>query len=309
MTVIMSYRGRPITQADVAFIGRLIAEQPQAPRCQLARLLCQAWQWVQPNGILRELVCRGLLLRLHRAGHIQLPPPRIKTGGRSLRRPRPAPVELDRSPLCVPLSQLRPLEFRLVRRTPQEALFNGLIEQHHYLGYTQPVGEHLKYLVYGQDRPVAALVWSSAPHGLSCRDQFIGWSAAARRQNIRFVAYNGRYLIMPWVHVEHLASHLLGRMARLLPQDWQRVYGHDLYFLETFVQPDRYRGTCYLAANWQVLGWTTGRGHRCPTDRPNRPAKQVLGYPLSKRFRQLLTDPSLARSHGGRYDGGADHAG
>jgi hypothetical protein len=135
---------------------------------------------------------------------------------------------------------------------------------------------------------VAALSWSSAAHGLTCRDRFIGWSVEAKRRHRHLLAYNSRFLIPPWVHVPHLASHVLGRLARRLSADWQRVYGHGIYFLETFVDPTRHRGTCYLAANWIVLGQTSGRGHRCPTMQPNRPVKLVLGYPLVPSFRALL---------------------
>ena len=186
------------------------------------------------------------------------------------------------------LAEIQPIEMRQVRRTPQEALFNSLLAQHHYLGYTQPVGEHLKYLVYAQGRPIACLAWSSAPRHLGSRDRFIGWSAQARLRNIRFIAYNSRYLILPWVVVPHLASHILGRIARVLPGDWERRYGHPIYFLETFVEGERFRGTCYRAANWIYLGDTTGRGKDAPTHQPNRPIKQVLGYPLTKDFRQRL---------------------
>ena len=300
MSVILTYRGRAVTDADVAFIGQLIADHPTASRRRLSQQLCRSWNWVQPNGVLRDMVCRSLMLQLHRAGHIELPPVRqVNPNPLAQRRP-PGPVDVDRAPLHTTMRQLRPLRFEQARRTSQEKLFNGLIEQYHYLGYTQPVGEHLKYLVYAQDRPVAALAWCSAPHGLTCRDRFIGWSTELRRQNIRFVAYNSRFLIPPWVQVKHLASHVLGVMARRLSEDWRQIYGHGLYFLETFVEPDRFRGTCYLAANWQVLGWTTGRGHRCPTYQPNRPVKQVLGYPLTRRFRQRLSDPLSYHSQGGR---------
>jgi hypothetical protein len=134
------------------------------------------------------------------------------------------------------------------------------------------------------------LAWSSAPRHLGCRDRFIGWSAEARRRNIRLIAYNLRFLILPWVEVPHLASHLLGRMARLLREDWQRIYGHPVYFLETFVDPQRFRGTCYRAANWIVLGQTTGRGKADQTHRPNRPIKEVWGYPLCRHFRQRLSE-------------------
>ena len=160
----------------------------------------------------------------------------------------------------------------------------------HYLGYEQPVGEHLKYLVWTQGRPVACLAWSSAPRHLGSRDRYLGWSAEARRRNIRFIAYNTRFLILPWVRVEHLASHILGRMAARISPDWQRMYGHPIYFLETFVDPERFRGTCYRAANWVLLGKTTGRGKQSNSYVPNRSIKEVLGYPLTKRFRELLAE-------------------
>jgi hypothetical protein len=228
------------------------------------------------------------MLGMHRAGMIQLPPVRQVNLNPLAVRTKPKPVTVQDTELCRRLGQIQPLRFVQVRRSPAEAIFNGLMEQYHYLGYTQPVGEHLKYLVYGVDRPIAALAWSSAPRHLGPRDRFIGWSGQQRRQNIRFLAYNSRFLIFPWVHVPHLASHILGAMARRLPHDWQQLYGHPVYFLETFIDPQRFKGTCYRAANWIALGRTTGRGHQDQTHRPNRPVKEVLAYPLTKPFRQLL---------------------
>ena len=288
MADVLRYRGRQVTETDVSFIRSLIESEPKASRRTLSKKLCQAWDWVQPNGVLRDMVARGLLLSLHRAGHIELPQHRKAPRNPLVERKRPAAVAEDQTPVTSSLAEIRPLEFRLVRRTGEEPLFNGLIETHHYLGYTQPVGAHLKYLVFSQDRPVACLIWSSAPRHLGPRDRYIGWPADARRRNIRFVAYNPRFLILPWVEVPHLASHILGRMAHRVVQDWERVYGHPLYFLETFVDPQRFRGTCYRAANWVWLGQTTGRGKADNTRRPNRPLKDVLGYPLTKRFRERL---------------------
>jgi hypothetical protein len=135
------------------------------------------------------------------------------------------------------------------------------------------------------------MAWSSAPRHLGPRDRFIGWSPQARRRNIRYLAYNTRFLILPWVRVPHLASHLLGRVARVLSADWERLYGHPIYYLATFVDPARFKGTCYLAANWIALGLTTGRGHNAPTKRATQPKKQVLGYPLARDFRELLLVP------------------
>jgi Domain of unknown function (DUF4338) len=254
----------------------------------LSTRLCEAWQWRQANGALRDMVCRGLLLMLDRAGQIELPPVSYVRHNPLAHRARPEPVGIDTTPIEDRLRNLQPLEFELVRRTEKEPLWNSLLEQHHYLGYEQPVGEHVKYLVLGQGRPVACLAWSSAPRHLRSRDRYIGWSAEERRRNVRFLAYNTRFLILPWVKVEHLASHILGRMASRISADWQRIYGHPIYFLETFVDPERFRGTCYCAANWVVLGKTTGRGKQCNSYVPNRSIKEVLGYPLAKQFRELL---------------------
>ncbi len=289
MAMALRYRGRVISDGDVAFIRDLIARHPEASRRALSKKLCAAWGWVQPNGVPCDLVARGLLLSLERAGRIDLPPCRQVPPNPLAQRKRPAVMPVDRTPLRSTLDQIRPLEFHQVRRTSEEPLFNSLIEAHHYLGYTQPVGAHLKYLVYAGSRPVACLAWSSAPRHLGPRDRFIGWSAQARGRNVGSIAYNPRFLILPWVEVPHLASHVLGRMVRVLVRDWERVYGRRLYFLETFVDPGRFRGTCYRAANWVALGQTTGRGKDDRTNRPNRPLKEVLGYPLVPRFRERLS--------------------
>lgn len=292
MNVKLKYRGRIVTSADVAFIRRLIADHPTASRRALSQKLCEAWDWKQPNGQLRDMVCRGLMLALHRAGHIQLPAVKRTPANPLAQRSQPRVVEVDRTPLRGGLHALPPLRVEQVRRTTLEPLFNSLLAQHHYLGYTRPVGEHLKYLVFAEERPVACVAWSSAPRHLGCRDRFIGWSADARRRNIRLLAYNQRFLILPWVEAPHLASHLLGRLARRLADDWRRMYGHPVYFLETFIDPQRFRGTCYRAANWRLLGYTTGRGKQDQTHRPNRSLKQVLGYPLCRSFRRLLEQDS-----------------
>jgi hypothetical protein len=290
MNVILTYRGRVVTDAEVAFVRELIAAHPTLSRRGLSQELCRAWNWVQPNGALRDMVCRGLMLALHRAGHVALPNRQQVPPNPLAQRSKPVALEIDRRPVHGALQSLGPLRVEQVRRTPQEPLFNSLLEQHHYLGYTQPVGEHLKYLVWAQDRLLACLAWSSAPRHLGPRDRFLGWSAEARRKNLHLIASNLRFLVLPWVQVPHLASHLLGRMARQLPGDWERVYGHGLYFLETFVDPDRFRGTCYRAANWIVLGRTTGRGKNDQTHRPNRSLKEVWGYPLHRHFRRRLSE-------------------
>jgi hypothetical protein len=284
----LKYRGRVFTTEDFLYIRTLIAAHPGDSRRRLSQKLCEAWQWKQPNGALRDMVCRGLLLMLDRAGQIELPAVKFVPANPLVRRARPAPVQIDTSPLEGRIDQIGPLRFAQVRRSPEERLFNSLLEQHHYLRYEQPVGEHAKYLVWAQERPIACVAWSSAPRHLGSRDRYIGWSAEARRRNIRFIAYNTRFLILPWVRIENLASHILGRMAVRISEDWQQMYGHPIYFLETFVDPERFRGTCYRAANWVLLGKTTGRGKQSNSYVPNRSIKEILGYPLTKRFRELL---------------------
>src|SRR5258706_9449421 len=284
------YRGRTVTAEEIAFIRRLIAEHPTASRRRLSEKLCEAWQWKQANGALRDMICRGLLLMLHRAGEIELPVIRYRPPNPLAGRERPQPMPIDTTPLTGALGDIRPLLLLQVRKTADEPLFNSLMDQHHYLGYEQPVGEHLKYLVWAHGRPIACMAWSSAPRHLGSRDRYIGWSAEARRRNIRFIAYNTRFLILPWIKVPHLASHILGRAAHTLSHDWEQLYGHPVYFAETFIDPGRFRGTCYRAANWVLMGRTTGRGKASNSYTPNRSIKEILGLALTRRFRQLLSE-------------------
>src|SRR5215813_12859842 len=239
------YRGRKISQEDILYIRALIERHPQESRRTLSTKLCEAWEWRQANGALRDMVCRGLLLMLERASQIELPLVTYKRHNPLAQRVRLEPVLLDQAPIAGKLRDLGPIQIQQVRRTADEPLFNGLMEHHHYLGYEQPVGEHLKYLVWAAGRPIACLAWSSAPRHIGSRDRYIGWSREARRRNIRLIAYNTRFLILPWVHVPHLASHLLGGMAARVSADWERMYGHPIYSLETFVDSERFRGTCY----------------------------------------------------------------
>ena len=180
------YRGREVSAADIGFIRELIAAHPEAGRCALSRRLCESWNWKQANGALRDQICRGLLLKLERAGEIQLPAVRFMPARNPLGDRRPPELVIpDNRPVYGPLSRLLPLEIQLVRRSADEPLFNSLMQLYHYLGYEQPVGEHLKYVVKVQDQVIACLAWSSAPRHLGARDRFIGWDQQARRRNIR----------------------------------------------------------------------------------------------------------------------------
>jgi hypothetical protein len=289
MPELLRYRGRVIEAADIEFIKELIAQNPEASRRALSAKLCQAWNWVQPNGQLRDMVCRSLMLQLHRGGLIELPAKRIEAINNVVaRRQRQLAVPPPGPELQGSVAQLGELELRQVRRAEGEALFGRLMAAYHYLGYTQPVGEHLKYLVYAGEQPIACLAWSSAPRHLGWRDRFIGWSPTVRRRNIHLIAYNSRFLILPWVRIHNLASHLLGRMARQLSADWQSLYQHPIYLLETFIDTERFSGSCYKAANWIYLGLTAGRGNNAPTHEVTRSIKALWVYPLGKDFRQAL---------------------
>lgn len=289
MSCVFAYRGRPVSVAEIESIRQLIAAHPALSRRRLSAKLCEAWNWVQPNGRPRDMVARSLMLALHRAGHIQLPAQRFCPPNNAARhRPPALPLAPAGPPLACALAELGPLKIRQVRRTPQEALFGSLVQGHHYLAYTQPVGEHLKYLVWARGQPIACLAWSSAPRHLGPRDRFIGWSGPQRRANLHLLAYNSRFLILPWVQVPHLASHLLARVARRIAADWQELYAHPVYLLETFIDPQRFRGTCYRAANWIYLGLSAGLGKDAKSRVPNRSLKQLWVYPLRPNFRRQL---------------------
>jgi hypothetical protein len=286
---LLRYRGREITPDDTTFIQRLIAENPGWSRRRLSAELCRAWNWVQAHGALRDMVCRSLLLQLHRAGLIELPAKRMSPPNNVVARPPPAPcLPLWARPRECRLGELGPLEIGQVRRTAHEALFGQLMQAQHYLRYTPPVGEHLKCLVFAGADPIAAMAWSSAPRHLAARDRFIGWAPEVRRRHLHLIAYNTRFLILQEVKVRYLASHLLGRVARQISDDWQALYAHPLYLLETFIDPARFRGSCYRAANWIGLGLTSGRGHNAPTNRRDQPRKELWIYPLAKDFRRQL---------------------
>lgn len=286
----IKYRGIEATSAHVSYIKKLIKENPEDSRRALSKKFSIAWNWIQPNGLLRDMVCRGFMLKLESSGHIKLPEKKCNPQNPLSNRKPPEKIEVEEKPIIGSLSSIKPIEIRQVRRTSEEKNYNSLIEEFHYLGYSHSVGEQLKYLIYTGNRVIGAMGFSSAPRHIGSRDKFIGWDANKRRKNIHLIAYNTRFLILPWVRVPYLASHLLSKISKILPMDWQKKYNHSIYYLETFVDTERFEGTCYKAANWINLGNTTGRGKDDRTNKPNRSIKVVLGYPLKRNFREILTD-------------------
>ena len=299
MEIIATYRGRSVTESDIAVIKGIIAAHPEGSRRFISQEVCRAWEWRQANGALKDMVCRSLLLLLQSEGFIKLPPPKCKLPNPLANRRKPAKIEVDSTLIRCPINELFPIHLTQVRRTRLEKLFNSLISEHHYLGYTQPVGEHLKYIAFSNDRPIACLAWSSAPWYIGARDRFIGWSSETRQKNLYLIINNTRFLVLPWVEVSHLASHLLALNRRRVSEDWGLVYNHPAYLLETFVDTDRFQGTCYKADNWIYVGKTTGRGKLSKSTKPTLSKKAVYVYPLTKNFRDRLNTQGPAASQKG----------
>lgn len=289
----VKYRGREFSEKEISEVREIISAHPDKSRRFISQEICRRWNWRQPNGALKDMVCRGLLLHLARHRHIELPPVRQEPHQLAHSK-RPEIIAVDSTPIESELSVLKPVELRQVSRTSLQDLYNSLIYQYHYLGYTRPVGEHLEYLAFAGGRVIACIGWCSAPRHIGSRDRHIGWNKEQRQQRLQYVIINTRFLILPWIRVAHLASHLLGLSARRICRDWQEVYNHEVIWLETFVDPERgFTGACYKAANWSYLGMTTGRGKADQTKKPNRSLKYVFGYPLRKDFREALCNGIL----------------
>ena len=288
METIVTYRRRSVTKRDIATVAQVIAAYPDRSRRFISQEVCRIWDWRQPNGVLKDMVCRSLLLVLESKGFIKLPPRKCTPPNPLANRKKPSRVVVDQAPIQCPIGELFPIKLEQVRRTDFEKIFNGLISEHHYLGYTQPVGEHLKYIAFFHNRPIACLAWGSAPWYIGVRDGFIGWSKESREKKLHLIANNIRFLILPWIQVSSLASYLLALNRQRLSQDWQRLYNHPVYLVETFVDTEKFRGTCYKADNWIYVGKTTGLGKLSKSKQPLLSKKAVYVYPLIKKFRKVL---------------------
>jgi len=285
----ITVRKRTITEADLESIQIIVNDHWDKGRTPISQILCQKWNWVQPNGQLKDMACREVLLTLNRKGLLKLPP--RKNSAYNEKRNRFIPiVEIDQTPIKSKLANLEPVELRLVRNTKLEPLYNSLVQEHHYLGFRQIVGNHLKYIAFIGDRPVACLGWGSAAWSVKSRDSFIGWDKKTKENNLHFVANNTRFLILPWVDVKFLASKILALNAKRISDDWLKVYNHPLYLLETFVERNRFQGTCYKAANWICVGQTKGTAKRGHDHLFHGNIKDVYLYPLRKGFRKKLKE-------------------
>ena len=280
-------RNRRIGVQELETIRHYIKEHWAAGRSAISRSLCESWNWRQANGRLKDRACRVLLLELEGQGEIELPP-RIFYNNRGKKQPDGSGFQIDEALVSGSISHYCSLTLNMVRGTREEKLWDYLVHTYHYLGKPWIVGSYLKYLAYLDDRLVACLGWGSAAWRVACRDTVIGWDCSQRKKNLPLVANNVRFLILPWVQVEHLASKVLAANIRVLAKDWLSFYHQPIVLLETFVDLGRFRGTCYRAANWQYVGDTKGiaksgnRHHR--HDQP----KGVFLYPLSRDYREKL---------------------
>ncbi len=274
---------------DIGVIRKLLTENPGWGRTRLSVELCERWEWRNPNGQLRDMACRNLLLRLEKLGHIVLPP-RQRKSTNHYRNRSPQWVSHRNEPIADSLKTLLPLHVVCPRPgSRQDKLFRYLLSNHHYPGYRNTVGESMKYLVHSRDgRALACVLFGAAAWKSASRDAYIGWPAPVRERNLRQVTNNSRFLVLPWIKVPHLASHLLSRIARRISTDWMDKYGHPLYCLETFVDRSHYQGTCYRAANWRWVGQSTGRGRNDRHHRLQVPVKDIYLYPLVGDFQHRL---------------------
>jgi hypothetical protein len=285
--VSVCYCGRIFSAEELERIRGLIASKPERSRNALSVLVCEQLGWLRPDGRPKDMSCRVAMLRMHRDGWITLPPRRKPTGGR---KPPPPLTEASapREPFTVSEKALEQIALRPIEDRKDSSLWNELIERYHYLGHEPLPGAQLRYLVWCGPEHVAALGFGASAWKVAPRDSFIGWSAQERQRNLHLIVNNARFLILPWVQAPNLASRILSLSAKRLPQDWQVRYGYKPVLLETFVERDRFRGTCYRAANWIHVGQTQGRGKLDRKKQRLLPVKDIFLYPLDRRFRRIL---------------------
>jgi len=277
-----------ITTDLINQINSIISDNPDWNRTILSKYLCNVWDWKSPNGQLKDISCRDMLRELDKKGHIILPAqqwiPRV-VGKKSII----THLEHDTTPTDSKLKDLQPLEIDIVSDVRMLEEFKSFLDQYHYLGYDRTIGENIKYIVRTNTGTiVACLLFGSAAWTCKARDVYIGWDKKRRPAMLPFVTNNTRYLILPWVHVPHMASHILGLISKRISKDWEGRYGHGLLCLETFVEQGRFRGTCYKAANWICVGHTTGRGRNSASAEAILPIKDVFIYPLARDFKEQL---------------------
>ncbi len=279
--------GKPFDERTLIVIRREIKKADPCTRSEIARGVCRRLDWKSPSGKYQEMSARVGLLRLHRAGLIRLPAPTKGNGNGRRRQPRqvplPKPHRIDQ-----PVHELPGLALRRVEKKECSALYNALMDRHHYLGYSPMAGAQVRYLIVWEQGVLGAIGFGASAWKTGPRDRFIGWSRPVRHTNLRLILNNSRFLILPWVHSANLASKVLSLCARHIPEEFRRQYGYAPVLLESFVERDRFTGHCYRAANWVCVGSTQGRGKTHVYKTPGVPVKDIWLYPLRRDFRRIL---------------------
>lgn len=285
-------RGKTIGDDELNVIHRLIEEFPRANRSQISRQVCETLKWFQPNGKPQDVACREILRRLESEGLIKLP--RAQTVAPNSQRRREegsyegAEFPFTPEQITGSLKDFPPVKLVRVQGRAASGLWAEMMSRHHYLGYSWSVGRSIKYLFYLGEDLIGGMSWGSACWKLKSRDELIGWDAQTRARNLQGIAGNHRFLILPWVKVKNLASHLLSRSVKQLPVEWKEIYGIELRLLESFVDPARFQGTCYKAANWTYLGQRKGASKSGNAYHWHGQVKDVYVYPLVKDYRERL---------------------
>ena len=283
-------QGRDLTPQDIRNIQELIENNPSWSRRKLSQELCRLWNWRNGKGMLKDMASRSMMLKLDKKGYIKLPPRRQMPVNRMAQKKAPY-VFHEKKPIECSLKSIQPITIKVSQTKEDEALYSCLLSEYHYLSYKGIVGQNIKYLVYdNKNRILACVLFGSSAWKASERDTYIGWSDEKRQANLNFITNNMRFLILPWVRVKHLASHILGQIARRISSDWIDKYGHPIFLIETFVEKDRFKGTCYKAANWIRVGETTGRSRNDQFGNLNVPIKDIYLYPLTSKFKEQLSE-------------------
>lgn len=290
--VVLRYRRRTIGSEELVFLRQVIAEHGVGGRVHVSRVICDAWQWRQANGELSLAACRDLLRNLAERGHLELPPALQQRQGDKRRWgqhplvPR-AWIPLSWYPLSGSDIDLSTIEVRPIF-PPEADGWRLFVERYHYLGSGRLVGEHLRYVAHSRGEIVALLGWTAAALHVPARERFVGWSEVRKQNALHLVVNNARFLVPPWVRKPHLASKVLAQNLRRLSRDWQEAWGHPVYLAESFVDPGRFRGTSYRAANWQLIGRTAGRRRHRQAFLHDSTPKDVYVFPLVRRACERL---------------------
>jgi hypothetical protein len=281
----MRYCGREFDPQELELIRELIAKDPSLTRADLSRLVCKNLDWYKADGGLKEMSCRVAMLRMQNHGLIQLPAPRRRQPqSRILFTSATEPASV----VDVPVHALPPLQIQLVAQKDVSRLWNEFIHRYHYLGYKPLPGAQLRYFITADQQPLALLGFGASAWQCAPRDRYIGWNPEQRKKNLHLIINNARFLILPWIQSKNLASKILAQAARRIQGDWQNRYNYRPVLLETFVEKDRFAGTCYKAANWHYMGETKGRGKLGPYGIQSVPIKDLWLYPLESEFRNQL---------------------